>query len=292
MTANFPLAGKSPIPADIHAHTHHSHGQAATEAMYAAALDKGLAWFGFSEHSPRPEGYSYPSDYQEKLVSRFPRYIEEVRLAAEQGRKDGMTVLLGIEVDYIPAREDYARALLAGQPFDYVIGGLHFQGTWGFDHSARDWEPLTRDQRFAVYARYYQDLAAMCRTGLFHVAAHPDLVKLFSVETFREWLETPDALPPVRAALAAIKENGMAMEISSAGLRKPCAEIYPGPRIMELAAEMRVPVSFGSDAHCTNTPAFGFDILARYADHYGYAESLIFAGGKPLSLPFTVPPAL
>lgn len=279
------------IAVDLHTHTHHSHGQSSTEAMYFAARDKGLGILGFSEHSPRPEGYRYPTDYQEKLNSRFALYADEVRAMAARGKGEGVRVLLGLEVDYIRGKEDYAAALRMSQPFDYIIGGLHYQGHWGFDFTADDWVPMSRAERFESYARYYDDLASMCATGLFHIAAHPDLIKLFTIDDFNAWLESGPALAKVRKALQAIRDNGMLMEISSAGLRKPCKEIYPGPKIMTIAAELGLAVSFGSDAHCTNTPAYAFDELARYAASFGYTESMAPEGGSMRAVPFTVPAA-
>jgi histidinol-phosphatase (PHP family) len=281
-----------PVIVDLHAHTHHSHGQASTEAMYLAAKDKGLKIFGFSEHSPRPEGYLYPTDYQEKLISRFEQYVDEVRAVAARGKEEGLTVLLGLEVDYIRGQEAYAADLCRRHPFDYIIGGLHYQGTWGFDFSADDWAPLSRNDRFAIYTRYYDDLASMCATGLFHIAAHPDLIKLFSVNDFNAWLESAAALAKVKEALQAIKDNHMLMEVSSAGLRKPCKEIYPGPKIMALAAAMKLSISFASDAHCTDTPGYAFAELARYAAGFGYAESMVAQGGAMRAVPFSAPPAL
>lgn len=278
-----------PIIADVHAHTHHSHGRDSVEAMYLAARDRGLTIFGFSEHSPRPEGYLYPTDYQEKLNRRFDQYADEVRAVIHRGAREGVTVLLGLEADYIRGREEYAAALCARQPFDYIIGGLHYQGTWGFDFTADDWTPMPREERFAAYSRYYDDLAAMCATGLFHIAAHPDLIKIFSVDDFNLWLESDAALAKIRNALHALKDNAMIMEVSSAGLRKPCKEIYPGPKIMALAAELDLPISFGSDAHCTGTPACAFDELARYAANFGYRQSMVVVGGRARALPFTVP---
>lgn len=278
-----------PIIADLHSHTRHSHGQASVEAMYLAAQKAGLRIFGYSEHSPRPAGYSYPSDYQDKLNNGFNAYLEEVQIMAERGRAEGLQVLLGLEIDYIPGQEAYAAALSARHPFDYIIGGLHYQGTWGFDFTPDDWTALSREQRFAVYARYYDDLAAMCRCGLFHIAAHPDLIKLFSVEDFNLWLDTGAAVECIGKTLRTIRDNNMIMEVSSAGLRKPCKEIYPGPKIMAIAADLALPISFGSDAHCVNTPAYAFDRLARYAASFGYRESMVVEKGRFRALPFNVP---
>ena len=280
--------GTCPITADLHIHTSHSHGQASTEAMYLAARARGLSVIGFSEHSPRPAGYAYPSDYQARLSRGFPAYVDEVRDIARRAASENASVLLGIEVDYLPGREAYAKELLKAHDFDYVIGGLHFQKNWGFDFSAEDWVLLTRDERFVVYAQYYRDLAAMCQSGLFHIAAHPDLVKLFTVESFQSWLATGEAPLLIRDALTAMKDNGMAMEISSAGLRKPCREIYPCRRVMSVAAELGLPISFGSDAHCTGTPAFAFDVLARYAHEHGYTQSTVVEQGRSRQVPFSL----
>ncbi|MDE7065343.1 MAG: histidinol-phosphatase, partial [Desulfovibrionaceae bacterium] len=74
--------------------------------------------------------------------------------------------------------------------------------------------------------------------------------------------------------------TGMAMEISSAGLRKACREIYPGPVIMGLAADLGVPVTFGSDAHNVDDVAYGFDQLAAYARSFGYDKSVWFRKGE------------
>lgn len=281
-----------PIKADVHAHTRHSHGQASAEAMFLAAQGKGLEIFGFSEHSPRPDGYTYPSDYQDKLNREFDQYVKEVRELSKRGAEEGINVLLGLEADFIPGQEAFAQKLCSSHPFDYVIGGLHFQGTWGFDFTADDWAVLDQEQRFAAYARYYKDLAAMCATGLFHIAAHPDLIKMFTLDSFNAWLATQEALPAIRRAFAVMKKQGMLMEISSAGLRKPCKEIYPGPKIMALAREMELPISFGSDAHCVNTPAYAFDQLARYAASFGYSSSFVVKQGVKQELPFTAPASL
>ncbi len=282
----FPGRAALPIVADVHMHTSYSHGQAGVDEMYLAARAKGLAIIGFSEHSPRPAGYVYACDYQEKLVAGFPNYVKDVRNIARKAEEDGARVLFGLELDYIPAETNFARALVNEYDFDYIIGGLHFQGTWGFDATAGEWEPLSQAQRFAAYDAYYTDLESMCLTGLFHVAAHPDLIKIFTVDDFNAWLLAENSKVLVKRALTAMKDAGMAMEVSSAGLRKPCKEIYPGPEIMKIASDLALPISFGADAHCVNTPAHAFGQLSRYAASHGYTHSLIFIKGKAQIIPF------
>ena len=91
------------IVADVHNHTNASHGKASVGEMYAAAKDRGLAVYGFSEHSPRPEAYSYPVEYREHLRQNFVRYASEVmQLRALSGSPK---VLLGMELDWFPSEQ-------------------------------------------------------------------------------------------------------------------------------------------------------------------------------------------
>ena len=76
------------------------------------------------------------------------------------------------------------------------------------------------------------------------------------------------------------------MEISSAGIRKLCHEIYPCESIMSIASSLELPISFGSDAHSTMSVAFSFDKLEEHARKFGYTESAYFKNRKMHSRPF------
>lgn len=78
----------------------------------------------------------------------------------------------------------------------------------------------------------------------------------------------------------------MAMEISSAGIRKPCREIYPCATIMRMASDLKLPVTFASDAHTTEDVAYGFPRLATYAKAFGFTKSVVFDNGRCESLEF------
>lgn len=261
------------IKTDIHTHTLASHALHSVDEMYRAAKEKGLEVYGFSEHSPRPAGYVYPSDYQAKLAASWPAYISEVQTLC---RNSGAPkVLLGLEIDYIADEPDFMKKAIAGADFDYIIGGLHFQGTWGFDASLKDWEAKSLPERFAAYARYYEDLYKMSKSGLVDIVAHPDLIKMFTLDSFNAWLELPASQALLRRTLENIRDNGLLMEVSSAGIRKPCNEPYPGPRIMRLAAELGLKLSISSDAHSTAQIAFAYDKLDDYVKSFGFAEYYI-----------------
>jgi histidinol-phosphatase (PHP family) len=261
------------IVSDLHTHTRYSHGRDSVADMYRAALARGLSFMGFSEHSPRPEGYVYPVEYRDRLIHGFPSYVDEVR--SLQGACGKLTVLLGMEMDWIGAEPEFVRKSVTAYDCDYLIGSVHFLDRWGFDATAKDWEPLDPSARCKAYAAYFAAVADMAKSNLFRIAGHLDLIKIFSVRDFHAWLNG-NGLDAVRDTLIAVRNAGMAMEISSAGLRKPCAEIYPGPAIMRLAADLRVPVALSSDAHATDQVAYAFPELAAYAASFGYTNSLVF----------------
>ena len=164
--------------ADYHTHTcrcGHARGQA--REYLEQARQKGLREIGFSDHIPM---YWLPPEQRNPGLAMaeadFPGYLAEVlELAAESPCPE---VRLGVEVDYIPGYEAEAARMLAGHPFDYVIGSVHFIGRWAFD-SPHELEEYGRRDIDEVYRQYFDLISRAAQSGLFDIIAHPDLVKKF-----------------------------------------------------------------------------------------------------------------
>src|SRR5204863_7285680 len=58
-----------------------------------------------------------------------------------------------------------------------------------------------------------------------------------------------DSQPLKSAALEAVAKAGMALDVNTAGLRRPAKEIYPSPRMLRSARALGIGITFGSDAH-------------------------------------------
>ena len=169
------------ICADIHNHTIASHGLATVGEMFAAAKARNLVWYGFSEHSPLPPGYSCPL-YKGDLAVTFPAYAAEVMALREQtashtGRQSGAPrVLMGMELDWLPVNMPWMRDVSGQYPFDYIIGGLHFVGDVPVG-SPRWWGPeVEREERYARYNAYYEIMQGLAASGMVDVVAHPDFI--------------------------------------------------------------------------------------------------------------------
>jgi len=258
----------APVP-DYHMHTprcNHAIGQVREYA--AAAVQLGLEEIGISDHSPMPAGYDEAWRMQEDELSDYLREVEQAR-DRFAGR---LTVRLGLEADFHPGTEDYVRQMIAAHPWDYVIGSVHYIGDWAFDNEddmAR-WE--TRDIEEA-YCAYYALVAQSAASAMFDIIGHPDLIKKFG---HRPPLASSKVRDAEEAMLAAVRASGAALEISSAGLRKPVGEVYPHGRILARAAEMDIPFAFGSDAHAPGQVGHAMDACLAMLEACGVEEIACF----------------
>lgn len=184
---------------------------------------------------------------------------------------------LGIEADFVPGREDRLANLLEARDWDYVVGSIHFlrdeaidlRGVPGWEHTDiwRSGDPEK------VWARYFEMLGEAARTGLFDILAHPDLVKVFGMGAPHP---DGDLRRFYERALDGIAESDVAIEVSTAGLRKPVGEIYPAPAFLELCLEAGRPVALSSDAHVPEQLGYEYERAVEWLGELGVTEIAVF----------------
>ena len=187
---------------------------------------------------------------------RHPFWEEEARddLGAYCDFVRGTPLRLGIECDFVPGAEDRTATLLDAHDFDYVVGSVHFVGEEAVDHPGWDvWE--AKGDADEVWRRYFAALAEGARSGLFDILAHPDLVKVWG--SARPAPER-DLRHHYEPAVEAIAESGIAVEVSTAGLRKPVGELYPSRAFAEMCVEAGASFALSSDAHLPEQVGFGY----------------------------------
>ena len=258
---------------DLHVHTWRCrHADGTAEEYVRAAAAHGVRTLAFTEHLPLPPelsarvpgagGYAMPAE-------ELPAYVAEVRAAAELGAQLGVEVLLGIEIDAVPDGFGHAAVLLGEHPFDMVLGSVHFIDDWAFDDPART-DGYDSWDLGALWERYFDDVIVAARSGLADVMAHADLVKKFC--------KRPDG--PVdhlyASTAAALREAGVAIEVNTAGLRKPCREVYPAPGMLEALRREGVPATIGSDAHAPADVGAGAREAIAALREAGYRSVVVF----------------
>ena len=234
----------------------------------AAAAAAGIEELGVSEHVYRfrqaLDLWTHPL-WEENARDDVDAYCEFVR---------GTPLKLGIECDFVPGAEERTASLLAARDFDYVVGSVHFVGDGdaavdhdGFDVWAGDGDP---DE---IWRRYFEALAGCARSGLFDILAHPDLVKVWGGA---RPLPERDLRYFYEPAVAAIAASGIAVEVSTAGLRKPVAELYPAHGFAEMCVEAGASFALSSDAHLPEQVGFEYERAIEFLDGLGVGEICVF----------------
>jgi histidinol-phosphatase (PHP family) len=252
-----------------HVHSTYSDGENTVPELVEAAIELGLDELGISDHYVIPEGkepcpWSMPLD-------RLPEYVAEVR-SAQEIAGDRLQVRIGLETDFAPSTAKALADALSAHPFDYVIGSMHFLDGFPVDAHAEDWEGLSEMDRDIIMMRYWIRMADLAASGLFDFVGHIDICKKFG---FRA---TIDLSREIEAALDAIAESGMAVEVNTSGLHMPAAEVYPSASILRECHARGIPVLVTSDAHSAASLTRGFEHAARLVVKAGYSQVAAFAG--------------
>jgi histidinol-phosphatase (PHP family) len=179
---------------------------------------------------------------------------------------------LGIEADFVPGTEDRMANLLDAREWDYVIGSVHFLRDQAVDMRG-DWDVWRSNDPEKVWRRYFETLGEAARSGMFDVLAHPDLVKVWGDDAPRP---EGDLRRFYDLAMDGIAEGGVAIEVSTAGLRKPAGEIYPAPAFLAMCVEAGAPVALSSDAHVPGDLAFRYDQALELLESAGVGEIAVF----------------
>jgi histidinol-phosphatase (PHP family) len=266
-----PYAGEGPPPGE--------YPPGHLDTYVDVALARGADEIGFTEHLYRCHesadalGPFWEREPRRDLAEQAQRFVEEDRtLSLERyvevvldARDRGLPVKLGLEVDFFPWSIEAVLELLAPYPFDFLIGSVHWVGGWSIDHddARHEFERRGVDQAYADYFAWKTELAA---SGAVDVLAHADVVKKFGYRP---------ATPPVelyRTLASAAAASDMAVEVSTAGLYKPVAEMYPAPRLLDEMYAAGVPVTLASDAHVPQECARDRDVAVAYAKAAGYSQ--------------------
>jgi histidinol-phosphatase (PHP family) len=241
------------------------------ERYREAAEERGIEELGVAEHIHRfvqsLDVWEHPW-YRHWAHDDIDEYCDFVR---------GAGLKLGIEADFLPGREDRLQNLLEARDWDYVVGSLHFLRDDALDlHGAPDWEAWDiwrgADPE-KVWRRYFETLGEAARAGMFDILAHPDLVKVFGG---RVPVPEGDLRRFYERAMDGIVDSDIAVEVSTAGLRKPAREIYPAPAFLEMCLEAGRPVALSSDAHLPEQLGFEYERAVELLRGLGVSEIAVF----------------
>jgi len=264
VTADQPSTANYQLFSDYHTHPQGHRVQPYTQALLQPWVDSArrmaLSEIAFTDHDRYHAGISF--DAIDCLREENP----DLRIRA------------GIELDNDPIHSAAGRKWIEQHwnKLDFVLGSVHF-----LDRADQMFDSITAgagqfDGRDidAIYVDYFRRVREIAATGLVDCLAHVDLIKIHGHRPNAEI----DAI--VSETLDFIRSRDLAIELSTAGWRKPVNELYPADRIIELAIEKGMPFTTASDAHSHLQLAENFARLAEKMSSFGIREVCVFEKHK------------
>jgi histidinol-phosphatase (PHP family) len=225
-----------------------------------SARTKGLRDIAFTDHDRYHAGVDF--DAIDKLREKNP----------------DLKIRAGIELDNDPETSAAGRKWVEKNwdKLDFVLGSIHYleRDDQMFDSvpaGAVQFESRNIDEIYADYFRRVRDVAA---TGLVDCLAHIDLIKIHG---HRPNARVTDLIDET---LEFIRSHNLAVELSTAGWRKPVNELYPGDEIIRLAMEKGIPFTTASDAHSHAQLGENFERLAEKMSILGVHEVCVYEKHK------------
>lgn len=240
------------MPSDLHihglAHDGPPHNIERLLPYVEHARSAGLTEIGFAEHDR----------YQEYLDFNVFEKISKI---------SGLSVRAGLEVDCRPGIDH--KSILSGYPWDYIIGSVHSIGSWEFDRPGEEggFDAWDMDELYKIYFELVEGVAS---TGLYQIIGHMDLIKIYGHRPRRRVTEIAGRL------LQVVAGSGAALEVNTAGLFKPVAEIYPGEDLLKEAYNLNIPVTVTSDAHAPGEVGRERARALQMLRNIGYASVVTF----------------
>jgi len=254
---------------DYHTHPQGHRVQRYTQELLQPWADSarklGLIDIAFTDHDRYHAGIDF--DEIDQLRERNP----DLRIRA------------GIELDNDPIHSAAGRNWIEKHwdKLDFVLGSVHFldgpdQMFDSVPDGAAQFEGRDID---AVYADYFRRVREIAATGLVDCLAHLDLIKIHGHRLSGEIGSL------INETLDLIRARNLAIELSTAGWRKPVNELYPSDSIIVLAMNKNISFTTASDAHSHAQLGDKFPILAQRMATLGIQQVCVFEKHNRTQLP-------
>ncbi len=229
---------------DSHTHTQYSkHATGSVIELVESAISKGIKVLTITDHAP-----FYVDSDNRLLESEMDDYFAEVANAQKLYSKD-ISILSGLELDYMPGCEKYTEEIIKCYSPDFVIGSLHYIPINSDFVKVWDLNELNAPD---VIDSYFNCHTEMIASGLFDSIGHPDSISR----------RVPDDVirPLWDKLLTVFSKNMVAWELNASGFRKSAYDEltkrydkqnhgFPALYPLSKLSTYGIPVTIGSDAH-------------------------------------------
>ncbi|CAN5397778.1 histidinol-phosphatase [soil metagenome] len=266
---------------NYHSHTRFCDGTNEPEAYAIAALEQGVAIYGFSTHSPIP----FSNGWSMKAES-VPEYISLVN-ALKEAYAGKLEIYLSMEVDFVPDLTGVNDPAISSLGLDYTVGsvhyveqfadGAHFEIDYTHSYFDKGLQEIFHGDVQKCVTRYYEITRQMLTEAKPDILGHLDKIKMHN-KAQPHFAETElwyrDA---IMETLELTAKTGVIMEVNTRGMYKKLSdEPYPSAWILKEAKTLGIPVMINSDSHVPREITGEFEAAAQMVLNAGYKEVRIF----------------
>jgi len=270
ISGNTPILQHSNTPSllfDYHTHPQghriQRYGRALLQPWIDSARAKGIIDIAFTDHDRYHAGVDF--DELDRLREKNP----------------DMKIRAGIELDNDPRTSAAGRKWIDQNwdRLDFVLGSVHYltRADQMFDSVPDGAQQFTGRDIDDVYSDYFRRVREVAASGLVDCLAHLDLVKIHGHRP------RPPVSELIEETLELIRTRKLAIELSTAGWRKPVNELYPSDEIITLAIEKKIPFTIASDAHSWAQLGENYERLAQKMSAFGICEVCVYEAHRRIA---------
>ncbi len=250
---------------DSHTHSKYSkHAVGDIEDIVVSAIKNKVKYLTITDHAP------FPIDINNRLLDyELKSYFEDINNVQLKYSKD-ITILKGLEADFLPRYKNYTKNLISSMELDFVIGSIHFIFLENKRINIWDIENIHDKKLISQYFLYLKELI---QSNLFNTIGHPDAILRGGMD---ENVYCDNFYPLIKL----MKSVNISYELNTSGLRKSTYDIktakknkgvwnFPSKSLISILNDNNIPFTIGSDAHKPNEVNDGIQTILKTAKDIG-----------------------
>ena len=259
---------------DSHVHSDNSHdGEHSVSFLCEHAQQKNLMGICITDH------YELDLNEEQSDIRLRNSFIETGR--ARQAFDQRLLVATGIEMGQATRNFDKANSVLRKYRFDFVLGSLHCDSSMD-DYAYVDFSGLNVE---LILQRYYEEMLELCRWGAFDSLAHMTYPLRYITGKYHIQVDMQQYEELIAEILRTLAQNGLGLEINTAGLRREIGQTSPTLSYVKLFRELGGEIlTFGSDAHRAQDLGAGIEYAMEMAKEAGFNYFAFFKKRDPRML--------
>ena len=259
---------------DSHVHSDNSHdGELSISFLCEHAQQKNLMGICITDH------YELNLNLDQADICLRNSFMETGR--ARQAFDQRLLVASGIEMGQATRNIEKAESVLRKYRFDFVIGSLHCD-RYMDDYAYVDFSGLNVE---LVLQHYYEEMLELCQWGAFDTLAHMTYPLRYITGQYHIQVDMNQYRDLIAEILRTLADNGLGLEINTAGLRREIGQTSPTLEYVKLFRDLGGEIlTFGSDAHRAQDLGAGIECAMDMAKEAGFSYFAFFKKRNPRML--------